>query len=87
VVLAHGHRRDRQATIVGAAACRDSLLVLGDPAAWSRRDQAILVLVAAISVPDTIGSDTYYMGMDWAVILAAFALARLVPPAWQQPPG
>jgi len=90
VVLAHGHRRDRQATIVGAAACRDSLLVLGDPAAWSRRDQAILVLVAAISVPDTIGSDTYYLGMGWAVIplsmsavlLAAFALARLVPPAW-----
>jgi hypothetical protein len=67
-----------------------ALLVLGDPAAWSRRDQAILVLVAAISLPDTIGSDTFYMGVGYAVIplsmsvvlLAGFALARPVPPAW-----
>jgi hypothetical protein len=67
-----------------------ALLVLGDPAAWPRRDKAILTLVAAISLPDTIGSDTFYLGVGYAVIplstsavlLAAFALARLVPPTW-----
>jgi hypothetical protein len=72
-----------------------ALLVLGDPAAWPRRDQAILALVAAISLPDTIGSDTFYRGVGYAVIplsmsavvLVAFALARLVPPAWAAATG
>jgi Glycosyltransferase family 87 len=67
-----------------------ALLVLGDPAAWSGRDQAVLVLLAAICLPDTIGGYTYYVGLAYAVvplsmsavILAAVVLARLVPPAW-----
>jgi hypothetical protein len=67
-----------------------ALLVLGEPVAWSRRDQAVLVLLAAICLPDTIGNYTFYVGLAYAVvplsmsavILAAAALARLVPPAW-----
>jgi hypothetical protein len=67
-----------------------ALLVLGDPPAWSRLDQAVLVLLAAICLPDTIGSATFYRGLGYAVVplsmsavvLVAVALTRLVPPAW-----
>jgi Glycosyltransferase family 87 len=67
-----------------------ALLVLADPSSWSRRDQAVLVLLAALCLPDTIGSDTFYLGLAYAVvplamsavILAAVTLARLVPAAW-----
>jgi hypothetical protein len=65
-----------------------ALLVLGEPAAWSRRDQALLLLLAALCLPDAI--EPFYTGVRYAVIplslsaviLAAVALARLVPPAW-----
>ena len=67
-----------------------ALFALGDPSAWSRRDQAVLVLLAASCLPDTIGGYTYFVGLDYAVvplslsavILVAVAWARLVPAAW-----
>lgn len=67
-----------------------ALLTLTDPSSWPRRDQAVLVLVAASSLPDTLSSGTFYVGPEIAVIalslsvlvLATVALARLVPPAW-----
>jgi Glycosyltransferase family 87 len=67
-----------------------ALLTLTDPSSWPRRDQAVLALVAALSLPDTLSSYTFYLGRDFAVIplimsallLAAVALARLVRPAW-----
>ena len=37
------------------------------------------MLVAAISVPDTIGSDTCYLGMGWAVIPLSMSVLWLLP--------
>jgi hypothetical protein len=71
VVLAHGHRRDRQATIVGAAACRDSLL------GW-------LLLAASCN---GLAAAVVRWNPQWLAVLALPVLALLVPPAWQQPPG
>jgi len=67
-----------------------ALLALGDPSARSRWDQAVLVVLAAICLPDTIAGYTYYVGLAYAVvplclsavILVAVVWARLVPPAW-----
>jgi hypothetical protein len=67
-----------------------ALLVLGDPPAWSRRDQAALALLGALRLPDAMTSATYNWGLPYAVIplamsatvLVAVALARLVPAAW-----